>query len=348
MKKKLSVILCAALVLSALCAALLTACNDKPNEPAVYTLDPDRDFGLYWYNDEGEKMLSEADMPVEFYDPEKPTVVYSHGWKMNPVPEELVTQQSTVESTKGLSGERDYAAELRAAGYNVGYFDWHLYAADLTYLDDEIWTVATETPDNDSNYAAAVKALNGRSFAGEFAREIATVMKNAVNTDLHFVGHSYGGQMVTAAAYTLAKMYDQGLVVNPACVPDRVSLADPYIPSEALGGYTKGTLDIIGGKYRVHIIWALMDGPKRFGQLHSSYFRDVNANVLSRQLKELEADGLITRRVLSDNPPWVEYALTTTGQTLIPLLEAMSEWGSLYQDMEREKARLSGSSRSPG
>ena len=45
---------------------------------------------------------------------------------------------------------------------------------------------------------------------------------------------------------------------------------------------------------------------------------------------------------------WVEYALTTTGQTLIPLLEAMSEWGSLYQDMEREKARLNGSSRSPG
>ena len=249
MKKKLSVILCAALVLSALCAALLTACNDKPNEPAVYTLDPDRDFGLYWYNDEGEKMLSEADMPVEFYDPEKPTVVYSHGWKMNPVPEELVTQQSTVESTKGLSGERDYAAELRAAGYNVGYFDWHLYAADLSSLDDEIWTVATETPDNDSNYAAAVKALNGHSFAGEFAREIATVMKNAVNTDLHFVGHSYGGQMVTAAAYTLAKMYDQGLVVNPACVPDRVSLADPYIPSETLGGYTKGTLDIIGESY---------------------------------------------------------------------------------------------------
>ena len=99
MKKKLSVILCAALVLSALCAALLTACNDKPNEPAVYTLDPDRDFGLYWYNDEGEIMLSVADMPVEFYDPKKPTVVYSHGWKKNPVPEALVTQQSTVEST---------------------------------------------------------------------------------------------------------------------------------------------------------------------------------------------------------------------------------------------------------
>ena len=255
MKKKLSVILCAALVLSALCAALLTACNDKPNEPAVYTLDPDRDFGLYWYNDEGEKMLSEADMPVEFYDPEKPTVVYSHGWKMKPVPEELVTQQSTVESTKGLSGERDYAAELRAAGYNVGYFDWHLYAADLNYLDDEIWTVATETPDNDSNYAAAVKALNGHSFAGEFAREIATVMKNAVNTDLHFVGHSYGGQMVTAAAYTLAKMYDQGLVINPACVPDRVSLADPYITAGAI----EGTMDITGESISTRVALIMAD-----------------------------------------------------------------------------------------
>ena len=108
------------------------------------------------------------------------------------------------------------------------------------------------------------------------------------------------------------------------------------------------TLDLLGGKYRVHIIWALVNGPKRFGQLHSSFFLDVNANVLSRQLKELEADGLVHRNVVSDNPPWVEYSLTTTGQTLIPLLEAMSEWGALYQDMEREKARLNGSSRSPG
>ena len=108
------------------------------------------------------------------------------------------------------------------------------------------------------------------------------------------------------------------------------------------------TLDLLGGKYRVHIIWALVNGPKRFGQLHSSFFLDVNANVLSRQLKELEADGLVHRNVVSDNAPGVEYSLTTTGQTLIPLLEAMSEWGALYQDMRREKARLSGSSRSPG
>lgn len=249
MKKKLLLVLCAVLILSVSCAMILTACNKNPGGPAVYTLDPDRDFGLYWYNDEGERMLSEADMPIEFYDPEKPTVVYSHGWKADLSAEELVTQQSTIDDLGELCGERDYAAELRAAGYNVGYFDWHLYAGLLEYLDDEIWTIATETPDDDSNYAAAVRVLNGHTFAGEFAREIATVMKNAVNTELHFVGHSFGGQMVLAAAYTLAKMYDEGLVVNPGCVPDRISLADPYIPSEAFGGYTKGRMDIIGESY---------------------------------------------------------------------------------------------------
>lgn len=240
MKRKFSSIICL-ILFTAVFALSAAACNNK-RTPAVYTLDPDRDFGIYWYNDEGERMLSEADMPVEFYDPEKPTVVYSHGWKMKPVPEDLVTQQSTVESTNGISGERDYAAELRAAGYNVGYFDWHLYAADLNYLDDEIWTVATDIPEDGSNYAAALKALGGHTFAGEFAREIATVMKDAENPSLHFVGHSFGGQMVIAAAYTLAMMYDEGLVVNPNCVPDRLSLADPYIPVAQL----EGEMDVTG------------------------------------------------------------------------------------------------------
>ena len=100
------------------------------------------------------------------------------------------------------------------------------------------------------------------------------------------------------------------------------------------------TLDLLGGKYRVHIIWALVNGPKRFGQLHSSFFLDVNANVLSRQLKELEADGLVHRNVVSDNPPWVEYSLTTTGMSLIPVIDAMAEWGAAYIDMEREKAKF--------
>lgn len=107
------------------------------------------------------------------------------------------------------------------------------------------------------------------------------------------------------------------------------------------------TLEVIGGKYKTYIIWRLSSGPMRFGELHS-FFQGVTAHILSRQLRELERDGLVSRKVVSENPPWVEYSLTTTGISLLPVIEAMAEWGAAYVDMERMKSQLSGSSRLPG
>lgn len=254
MKKRFLPLIIVILLLTALSAAMFTACNDgEERTPVNFTLDPDRDYGLYWYDVNGGRMLSQEDMPLSYYDPSKPTVIYSHGWKADLAPEELVTQQSTIDATEGLSGDRDYAEELKKAGYNVGYFDWHLYAADLGSLQNEIWTVyeegVSDAPDDDSNYEDAVAALDGKSFAGEFAREVAVVMQDAKNDDLYFIGHSFGGQMVTAAAYTLSKMYDAGLDINPACVPKRISLADPYIPMVDLSGRT----DITGEKLECYL-----------------------------------------------------------------------------------------------
>ena len=100
------------------------------------------------------------------------------------------------------------------------------------------------------------------------------------------------------------------------------------------------TIQLIGGKYKVYIVWKLMDGPMRFGEL-LSFFEGISAHILSRQLKEMEADGLVSRRVVSENPPWVEYSLTSTGITLLPVIEAMAEWGAAYQEMEREKGLAS-------
>lgn len=96
------------------------------------------------------------------------------------------------------------------------------------------------------------------------------------------------------------------------------------------------TIQLIGGKYKVYIVWKLIDGPMRFGEL-LSFFEGISAHILSRQLKEMEADGLVSRRVVSENPPWVEYSLTSTGITLLPVIEAMAEWGAAFQEMEREK-----------
>ena len=93
------------------------------------------------------------------------------------------------------------------------------------------------------------------------------------------------------------------------------------------------TLTLIGSKWKVLILRDLLDGTKRFGELKKS-IGGVSQKVLTAQLRDMEASGLLTRRVYAEVPPRVEYTLTDLGQSLRPVLEAMSSWGEEY------KARL--------
>lgn len=86
------------------------------------------------------------------------------------------------------------------------------------------------------------------------------------------------------------------------------------------------TLDLISGKWKVMIIYYLLDGTKRFNQLQ----RDLNGithRTLSKQLKEMEDDGIIIRTDYGEIPPRVEYSLSALGQSLKPVLTAMHKWG---------------------
>lgn len=85
-------------------------------------------------------------------------------------------------------------------------------------------------------------------------------------------------------------------------------------------------INVMGGKWKPVIIWLLIPGPKRFGALHKS-IDGIALKVLSRQLKELEADGIISRKVYAEVPPRVEYALTAKGQSLSKAMEVLSDWG---------------------
>ena len=87
------------------------------------------------------------------------------------------------------------------------------------------------------------------------------------------------------------------------------------------------TLALIGGKHKAFILWNLFDGTKRFSQLQKAV-PQANAKMLSQQLKELERDGLISRKAYAVVPPKVEYSLTALGESLFPILKAMYEWGS--------------------
>jgi DNA-binding HxlR family transcriptional regulator len=85
-------------------------------------------------------------------------------------------------------------------------------------------------------------------------------------------------------------------------------------------------ISIVGGKWKPVIIWILIPGPKRFGELHKT-IPGIALKVLSRHLKELEADGIITRKVFAEVPPRVEYTLTDKGRSLNGAMQLLADWG---------------------
>lgn len=89
------------------------------------------------------------------------------------------------------------------------------------------------------------------------------------------------------------------------------------------------TLDLIGGKYKALILWYLSDGRRRFSELRKM-ISGATPKMLTQQLRELEAQHLIHREVFPVVPPKVEYSLTETGRSLMPILTAMRDWGAEY------------------
>ena len=90
------------------------------------------------------------------------------------------------------------------------------------------------------------------------------------------------------------------------------------------------TLMLIGDKWKVLILRDLLPGTKRFGELKKS-IGTVSQKVLTAQLRDMEASGLVSRKVYAEVPPRVEYSLTELGQSLKPILDAMWNWGKGYK-----------------
>ena len=94
------------------------------------------------------------------------------------------------------------------------------------------------------------------------------------------------------------------------------------------------TLMLIGDKWKVLILRDLLPGTKRFGELKKS-IGSVSQKVLTAQLRDMEAKGLVSRKVYAEVPPRVEYSLTDLGRSLSPILKAMAEWGEYYKTLYR-------------
>lgn len=91
------------------------------------------------------------------------------------------------------------------------------------------------------------------------------------------------------------------------------------------------TMDLIGGKWKLIILWHLLDGSKRFNEL-DKLIPAITQKMLTTQLRELEEKGLVNRKVYPEVPPKVEYSLTESGRSLEKILNDLCEWSYEYAD----------------
>ena len=97
------------------------------------------------------------------------------------------------------------------------------------------------------------------------------------------------------------------------------------------------TLSVMGGTWKPIVLFHLLKGKKRFGELQRS-IGGITQRMLTLQLRELEAAGIVERTVYAEVPPRVDYALTPLGHSLKPVLLAMRDWGTAYRQHHQPDA----------
>lgn len=90
------------------------------------------------------------------------------------------------------------------------------------------------------------------------------------------------------------------------------------------------TISVIGGKYKPLILWHLQEGALRFSELRQRV-PGATAKMLTQHLRELEKDGMLLRKIFPVIPPKVEYSLTRLGESVMPVMNAMCDWGLAHR-----------------
>jgi DNA-binding HxlR family transcriptional regulator len=93
----------------------------------------------------------------------------------------------------------------------------------------------------------------------------------------------------------------------------------------------EAAMEVLGGKWKMVILRHLLGGTRRFGELHRA-MPGVTPRMLTRQLRELELDGLVRREVYPQVPPKVEYSLTELGESLRDITDRLERWGEWYRE----------------
>ncbi|NUS92016.1 MAG: helix-turn-helix transcriptional regulator [Nocardia sp.] len=90
-------------------------------------------------------------------------------------------------------------------------------------------------------------------------------------------------------------------------------------------------IDVVGGKWKLHLMWVLGEGPQRFGRIRRT-LTGVSEKVLTENLRQLETSGVVHREIYPEIPPRVEYSLTPLGEDLATALRPLEDWGDRPRD----------------
>ena len=101
----------------------------------------------------------------------------------------------------------------------------------------------------------------------------------------------------------------------------------------------EATLSVIGGRWKPILICRLLDGRKRFGEL-CRLAPNATQRMIILQLRELEADGIISRHAFPEVPPRVEYEITEFGRSLAPIIKSMQKWGKAFKSRQLDNERI--------
>jgi len=108
--------------------------------------------------------------------------------------------------------------------------------------------------------------------------------------------------------------------------------------NEQFGCPVEITLSLLGSKWKILILRELFVGTKRFGELARGV-PNISQKMLTQQLRQMEADNLIKRKIYPEVPPRVEYSLTDIGKSLSPILDSMHKWGARYMMQNGKKGQ---------
>ncbi len=123
------------------------------------------------------------------------------------------------------------------------------------------------------------------------------------------------------------------LLMSPEPMPEE-------IPDKCGGHYCPiaATMNLLNGKWTLHILRVLMDGRKRFNEL-SRALGPVSSRTLCCRLRSLEEEGILVREIKNTIPPWVEYDLTEKGRALNAVLDSIATWGHTYMSEDSSAPR---------